>query len=45
MGTVQELLNKLNKLTMHMVQKPDDYMQRKQFLVALRDLLCREVLT
>ena len=28
-----------------MVQKPDDYMQRKQFLVALRDLLQREVLT
>jgi len=44
-STVQELLNKLNKLTAHMVQKPDDYTQWKQFLAALRDLLRREVLT
>ena len=44
-GTVQDLLNRLNKLTARMVQKPDDYMQRKRFLAALRDRLCREVLT
>jgi len=44
-GTVQELLNKLNKLTACMVQKPDDYTQWKRFLAALRDLLHREVLT
>ena len=44
-GTVQDLLNRLNKLTARMVQKPDDYMQRKRFLAALRDLLRREVLT
>ena len=44
-GTVQDLLNRLNKLTARMVQKPDDYTQRKQFLAALYDLLCREVLT
>ena len=34
-STVQDLLNRLNKLTVHMVQKPDNYMQWKQFLVAL----------
>jgi len=45
MGTVQELLNTLNKLTAHMVQKLDEYMQQKQFLVALCNPLCREVLT
>jgi len=44
-GTVQELLNTLNKLTTCMVQKPDGYMQWKQFLVALCNPLCREVLT
>ena len=43
-GTVQDLLNRLNKLTTHMVQKLDDYTQRKQFLAALCDLLHREVL-
>ena len=31
-GTVQDLLNRLNKLTAHMVQKPDEYTQWKQFL-------------
>jgi len=41
-GTVQELLNTLNKLTARMVQKPDDYMQQKQFLAALhREVLMR----
>ena len=44
-GTVQDLLNRLNKLTARMVQKPDDYTQRKWFLAALRDPLHREVLT
>jgi len=44
-GTVQELLNKLNKLTARMVQKLDNYTQRKQFLAALCDPLHREVLT
>ena len=44
-GTVQDLLNRLNKLTAHMVQTPDDYMQWKRFLAALHDLLRREVLT
>ena len=43
-GTVQDLLNRLNKLTTHMVQKPDDYTQRKRYLVALHDPLRREVL-
>ena len=44
-GTVQDLLNRLNKLTARMVQKLDNYMQWKQFLVALRNPLRREVLT
>ena len=44
-GTVQDLLNRLNKLTARMVQNLDDYMQQKRFLVALRDPLRREVLT
>ena len=44
-GTVQDLLNRLNKITARMVQKLDDYPQQKQFLVALHDPLCREVLT
>ena len=44
-GTVQDLLNRLNKLTAHMVQKLDDYTQQKRFLAALRDPLRREVLT
>ena len=44
-GTAQDLLNRLNKLTMHMVRKLDNYTQRKRFLVALCDLLRREVLT
>ena len=43
-GTVQELLNTLNKLTARMVQKLDNYAQQKQFLAALCDLLHREVL-
>ena len=44
-GTVQDLLNRLNKLTTCIVQKLDNYTQRKRFLVALCDPLRREVLT
>src|SRR6266481_2173350 len=44
-GTVQDLLNRLNKFAAFMVQRPDEYTQRKHFLAALRELLCREVLT
>src|SRR6266481_1129052 len=44
-GTVQDLLNRLNKFAAHMVQWPDKYMQQKRFLAALRELLHREVLT
>ena len=43
--TVQDLLNKLTKFVVQMVKKPDPYMQRKQFLAALRDLLHHEVLS
>ena len=43
-GTVQDLLNRLNKLTACMVQKLDDYMQWTRFLAALHDPLHREVL-
>ena len=44
-GTVQDLLNKLTKFVVRMVKKHDLYTQRKRFLVALRDLLHREVLS
>src|SRR6266481_1666203 len=44
-GTVQDLLNRLNKFAAHMVQQPDEYTQRKCFLAALREPLRREVLT
>ena len=43
--TVQDLLNRLTKFTAWMVERPDPYTQRKWFLVALQDLLCREVLS
>ena len=43
-GTVQDLLNSLEKLAMCMVQYPDEYTMHKWFLVALREPLCREVL-
>src|SRR6266481_1078360 len=43
-GTVQDLLNSLEKLAARMVQYPDGYTMRKQFLVALREPLCCEVL-
>src|SRR6266481_9164864 len=44
-GTVQDLLNRLNKFAVCMVQRPDEYTQRKHFLAALREPLHREVLT
>ena len=34
-GTVQDLLNRLTKFTAWMVERPDLYTQRKQFLAAL----------
>ena len=43
--TVQDLLNKLTKFIAQVVEKLNPYMQRKQFLVALRDPLCRDVLS
>ena len=43
--TVQDLLNKLTKFVARMVEKPDPYTQRKQFLAALRDPLHCEVLS
>src|SRR6266481_5683285 len=39
-GTVQDLLNSLEKSAMRMVQYPDEYTMCKQFLAALRELLC-----
>src|SRR6266481_3095906 len=43
-GTVQDLLNSLEKLAARMVQYPDGYTMRKRFLAALCELLCCEVL-
>src|SRR6266481_5086519 len=43
-GTVQDLLNKLEKYTSRMVDPPDLYTMHRRFLAALRDLLRREVL-
>src|SRR6266481_5271890 len=42
--TVQDLLNSLEKLAVHMVQYPDEYTMCKQFLAALCEPLCHEVL-
>src|SRR6266481_7019353 len=44
-GTVQDLLNKLEKYASWMVDPPDLYTIRRRFLAALRDSLRREVLT
>jgi len=44
-GTVQDLLNRLTKFAMRMVEPPGPYMQQKWFLVALRELLHHEVLS
>src|SRR6266481_7496411 len=43
-GTVQDLLNSLEKLAACMVQYPDEYTMCKQFLVALHEPLHCEVL-
>src|SRR6266481_6963137 len=43
-GTVQDLLNSLEKLAACMVQYPDGYTMCKWFLAALREPLRREVL-
>ena len=42
--TVQEVLNDLKKYAMWMIHLPDVYMFCKWFVLALRDLLCNEVL-
>ena len=41
---VQEVLNDLKKYVARMIHPPDVYMFRKQFVSALRDWLCNEVL-
>ena len=43
--TVQDLLNRLTKFATCMVEPPGQYMQQKQVLVALRELLHHEVLS
>ena len=42
--TVQEVLNDLKKYATRMIHPPDIYTFRKQFVSALHDLLCNEVL-
>ena len=42
--TVQEVLNDLKKYATRMIHPPNVYMFHKQFVSALRDLLCNEVL-
>ena len=42
--TIQEVLNDLKKYAMWMVHLPDVYTFCKQFVSALYDLLCNEVL-
>ena len=42
--TVQEVLNDLKKYAAQMIHPPDVYMFHKQFVSALRDSLCNEVL-
>ena len=42
--TIQEVLNDLKKYAMWMIHLPDMYMFCKQFVSALHDLLCNEVL-
>src|SRR6266481_6098141 len=44
-STVQDLLNKLEKYALRMVDPPDPYTMCRRFLVALRESLRREVLT
>ena len=42
--TIQGVLNDLNKYAAWMIHPPDIYMFHKQFVSALHDLLCNEVL-
>ena len=42
--TVQEVLNDLKKYAAWMIHPPDVYMFHKQFVSALHDSLCNEVL-
>ena len=42
--TIQEVLNDLKKYAMWMIHPPDVYTFRKQFVLALCDSLCNEVL-
>ena len=42
--TIQEVLNNLKKYAAWMIHPPDVYMFRKQFVSALHDSLCNEVL-
>ena len=42
--TIQEVLNDLKKYAMQMIHLPNIYMLCKQFVSALHDLLCNEVL-
>ena len=42
--TIQEVLNNLKKYATQVIHLPDIYMFHKQFVSALRDLLCNEVL-
>ena len=42
--TVQEVLNDLKKYAARMIHLPDMYTSHKQFVSALHDLLCNEVL-
>ena len=42
--TIQEVLNDLKKYATWMKHLPNIYMFRKQFVLALRDLLCNDVL-
>ena len=42
--TVQEVLNDLKKYAVWMIHLPNVYMFCKQFVLALRDSLCNEVL-
>jgi Ty3 transposon capsid-like protein len=42
--TVQELTNELTKYVAHMIQQPDEYTLRRQFVSALRETLRNKVL-
>ena len=42
--TIQEVLNNLKKYAMQMIHLPNVYMFCKQFVSALHDSLCNEVL-